>query len=301
MKAPRELGPRLTRREAIKAGIGAAMVGGLGLPALPIAAQGAEGARVVLIRRPDAFDDTGAMRGGVLEEMLDQAVAALLGVSDAAAAWRRLVGPEDVVGVKSNAWSPLATPPELERAIVSRVQGAGVAADAVAVDDRGILRNPVFRRATALINTRPMRTHNWAGLGTLLKNYIMFVEQPWAYHDNACERLGEIWTLPHVRGKTRLNVLVMLTPLFHGTGPHHFSAAYTWRYGGLVVSRDPVAADALGAAIITARRREHFGEERPITPSPHHITVADTRYGLGVSRLDRIEIVRLGERAGSLV
>jgi hypothetical protein len=233
--------------------------------------------------------------------MLDEAVAALLGVNDPAEAWRRLVAPGDVVGVKSNHWSSLRTPPALEDAITRRVRGAGVRADDVAVDDQDVRRNPVFARATALVNTRPMRIHAWAGLGTCLKNYIMFAEEPSAYHENACERLGALWLLPQVRGKTRLNVLVMLQPLFHGVGPHNFLRAYTWPYGGLVVSADPVAADTVGAAIITAKRREHFGEDRPITPSPHHITVADTRYGIGTSRLDRIDLVRLGERAGSLI
>jgi hypothetical protein len=261
----------------------------------------AAGSRVVLVRRPDALDGDGAPRPAALREMLDAAVVALLDAGEPAAAWRKLLSPQDVVGVKSNGWRRLATPPALEEAIVARVREAGVSADAVAVDDQGVLTNPVFRRATALVNARPLRTHHWAGLGTLLKNYIMFVEQPWSYHDNACERLGEIWTLPHVRGKTRLNVLVMLTPLFHGTGPHHFNRAFTWPYAGLLVSQDPVAADAVGAAIIAAKRREHFGEERPIAPSPHHIAVADTRYGVGVSRLDSIDLVRIGERAGSLI
>ena len=291
----------LTRRALITTGAAAAAAVAVG-SALPRAAAAASGgSRVVLVRRPDAVDGDGAARGTVLQEMLDAAVVALLDAGDPAAAWRALVKPEDVVGVKSNVWRRLATPPALEEAIVARVRNAGVAADAVAVDDQGVLTNPVFRRATALVNMRPMRTHHWAGLGTLLKNYIMFVEQPWSYHDNACERLGEIWTLPHVRGKTRLNVLVMLTPLFHGAGPHHFNRAYTWPYAGLLVSRDPVAADAVGAAIIAAKRREHFGEERPIAPSPHHIAVADARYGVGVSRLDSIDLVRIGERPDSLV
>jgi hypothetical protein len=290
----------VTRRKVLADGACAAAAAVAGL-ALPVRAGAAGGSRVVLVRRPDVLDAEGAPRAAVLAGMLDEAVAALLGVAEPTAAWARLFRREDVVGVKSNGWRRLATPPSLEETIVARVRAAGVAADAVAVDDQGILRNPVFVRATALVNTRPMRTHHWAGLGTLLKNYIMFVGEPWAYHDNACERLGEIWTLPHVKGKTRLNVLVMLTPLFHGTGPHHFSRAHTWPYAGLVVSQDPVAADAVGAAIIAARRREFFGEDRPIAPSPHHIAFADTRYGLGVSRLDAIEIVRLGERGGSLV
>ena len=84
-------------------------------------------------------------------------------------------------------------------------------------------------------------------------------------------------------------------------GPHHFNRAYTWPYAGLLVSRDPVAVDAVGAAIIAARRREFFGEARPISPPRHHITFADTRYGLGASRLERIDLVRLGEARGCLV
>jgi len=291
----------LTRRTVIASGAAAAAAVALGA-ALPLPARAAPSrSRVVLVRRPDALDGAGEPRAPVLVEMLDAAVAALLEAGDAAAAWRAVAGPGDVVGVKSNRWRRLATPPALEDAIVARLRAAGVRADDVAVDDQGVRENPVFRRATGLLNIRPMRTHHWAGLGTLVKNYIMFVEQPWTYHDNACERLGEVWTLPHVRGRTRLNVLVMLTPLFHGTGPHHFSSAYTWPYAGLVVSRDPVAADAVGAAIITARRREHFGGDRPIAPSPHHIQVADTRFGVGVSRLDAIDLVRVGESAGALI
>ena len=290
----------ITRRELIASGAAAAATLAVGTGPRPAAAAG-KGSRVVLVRRPDVLDGEGAPRAAVLHEMLDAAVGALLDDAEPEAAWRKLLTPHDVVGVKSNRWSRLATPPALEDAIVARARTVGVSADAVAVEDQGVLASPVFRRATALVNIRPMRTHHWAGLGTLLKNYIMFVAEPWTYHDNACERLGEIWTLPHVRGKTRLNVLVMLTPLFHGTGPHHFSRTFTWPYAGLLVSQDPVAADAVGAAIIAARRREHFGEDRPIAPSPHHIAIADTRYGVGVSRLDAIDLVRLGERAGSLV
>ena len=164
----------------------------------------------------------------------------------------------------------------------------------IAIDDRGIRENPVFMRSTALINVRPMRTHHWSGLGTLLKNYIMFTSAPWSYHGNSCERLGAIWQKPHVEGKTRLNILVMLTPLFHGIGPHHFSRRYIWPYAGLIVSTDPVAADATGARIIEAKRNEYFADHRPISPPPLHIAAADTRFGLGNSRTDRIELVRMG-------
>ena len=289
----------LTRRTLIERG-GLLAAGAIVAPALGALAA-AEKARVVLVRDPSAVIAEGVVDGGKLAEMLDVAVAALVGEREPAAAWRRIVRPADVVGIKSNVWRNLPTPPALEAAITRRVVEAGVAEQAVAIDDHGILANPVFKAATALINARPLRTHHWAGLGTLLKNYIMFVPDPWSYHDNACERLGAVWQLPHVAGRTRLNVLVMLTPLFHGTGPHHFNRAYTWPYGGLVVSRDPVAADAVGAAIIAAQRRAHFGEDRPIQPPPHHIEAAERLFKLGVADLARIDLVRLGEPRGSLI
>ena len=52
---------------------------------------------------------------------------------------------------------------------------------------------------------------------------------------------------------------------------------------------------------IQAKRREYFGDERPIAPSPHHIKVAAERYGLGEWRLDATDLVRLGERDGALI
>ena len=257
--------------------------------------------RVVLVRHRDVLRADGRPDPAVLQRMLNEAVVALTQEATSASAWRRMVTPRDVVGIKSNVWRSLPTPPELEEAIRQEAAAAGVAAANVAVDDRGILDNPVFQRATALVNTRPMRTHDWSGLGTCLKNYIMFARRPSAYHGDACASLGAVWRLPHVAGKTRLNVLVMLTPQFHGLGPHSFSPAYTWPYRGLVVGTDPVAVDTIGARIIGAQRREHFREERPISPPPHHIEIADTRYGLGVSDPARIDLVRLGWQDGALV
>lgn len=257
--------------------------------------------RVVLVRDRMAVDRHGTTNPNVLGRMLHEAVVALTGATTPDAAWKTLVKPDDHVGIKSNTWARLPTPGELETAIRDAVVGAGVDTRHVAVDDRGVLRNPVFERATALINVRPMRTHHWSGLGTCLKNYIMFASRPSEYHGDACASLGAIWHLPQVEGRTRLNVLVMLTPQFHGVGPHGFSPDFVWTYGGLLVGTDPVAVDVIGARIIAARRLEFFGEDRPISPRPHHIQVADTRYGLGVSDPARIDLVRIGWGDGVLI
>ncbi|MBU0990318.1 MAG: DUF362 domain-containing protein [Proteobacteria bacterium] len=292
----------ITRRDFIRTG-SCAMAGGfMGLPLLSEAiAKTAEKSRVVLIRDERVFQGSGSFDQGIMEKMLDQAVTNLLGVQSPAEAWRRLVKREDVVGVKSNVWGPLPTPPGLEDTIVSRLTEAGVQQQNIAVDDRGVREDPVFRKCTALINIRPMRTHHWSGLGTLLKNYIMFVPSPYTYHGNSCERLGAIWNEPHLKGKTRLNILVMLTPLFHGVGPHHYSGKYIWPYGGLIISRDPVAADATGARVIQAKRNQYFKKDTPISPRPLHIEAADVKFGIGNSHPDRINLIRIGWETDMLI
>ncbi len=292
----------ITRRDFIRAGTCVAVGSIVGFPlAGDSAAKAVEKSRVVLVRDKKVVRSSDSLDSDLLESMLDNAVADLLKKPDPASAWRQLFRPDDIVGIKSNSWRSLPTPTPLEKALYRRLINAGVKPENVSVDDRGVRHNPVFQHATALINVRPLRTHHWSGLGTLLKNYIMFVPQPWAYHGNACERLGAIWQEPQVKDKTRLNILVMLTPLFHGIGPHHFSRKYVWPYNGLLVSTDPVAADATGARIIQAKRNEFFKKYSPIGPPPRHIEAADTAFGLGNSRQDKIDLIKLGWNADSYV
>jgi hypothetical protein len=286
----------LTRRQALKNMVWGA-AGSVFLSALPWKAFGSSArskSKVVLIRDRNLLDNSGNINKSVLENMMDKAVPTLTGDSDVASAWKKIVKPNDVLGIKSNEWSRLPTPAELEQHIRKRAIEAGVKQDKISIDDRGVLNDPIFKNATALINSRPMRTHDWAGVGSLLKNYIMFVDKPYAYHPDTCANLAEIWKKPMLKDKTRLNVLVMITPLFHGVGPHHFNKKYTWKYNGLILGFDPVAVDATGLRIIQARRKEYFGEERPISPSPHHIKLADTRHNLGNADTNKIELVKLG-------
>lgn len=249
---------------------------------------------VVLVRDPQALTPAGKPNVDVVRRMLDEAVSVITGESDPVAAWKTLIRPDDVVGIKSNVWRYIPTTVEVEAVLKGRVMDAGVAEDRIGIDDRGVLRHPVFQEATALINVRPARTHHWSGVGSLIKNYITFVPRMYEWHDDSCADLAKIWYLPEAKGKTRLNILSMLTPQFHGVGPHGFSRDYVWEYNGLLVSRDPVAADVMGIRILEAKRREHFGEDRPIQPTPHHVFLADTRHGLGVSSEDKIELIHIG-------
>jgi len=292
----------LTRRDFLKRGATAAVAGTLFMhcPDELFAGTGKK-SRVVLVRDADVLDENNQPRDEILEKMLDQAVTALLDEKDPVKAWKSLVSPEDVVGIKTNVWRFLPTPGGLEKAIKKRLMDAGVAGKNIGLRDRGLLGDPLFTKATALINTRPCRTHHWAGVGSLLKNYIMFVDEPSDYHGDSCADLAAIWKLPLVHGKTRLNILVLLTPLFHGIGPHHYNPEYTWAYKGILVGRDPVAVDATGVRILLAKRKEYFKEERPLDPPPKHVFLADTRHKLGTADPEKIDLVRIGWDEGVLI
>ena len=292
----------LTRREFLKTTSSAALAGAmfLGSPQ-ELWGDSEKKTRVVLVRDKGVLGDDNAVNEEVIQEMLDTAVTTLLGEDDPVTAWKRLVTPDDVVGIKSNVWNYLGTPTALEKAIEKRVRDAGVAEDRIGIGDRKLLGDDIFMNATALINVRPGRTHHWSGVGSLIKNYIMFVPEPWAYHDDSCADLAKIWKLPLVEGKTRLNILVMLTPLFHGVGPHHFAPKYIWPYSGLLVGLDPVAVDSTGVRILLAKRKEFFGEERPINPPPKHVFVADTRHHLGTADPEKIELITVGMKDGILI
>ncbi|UCC69479.1 MAG: DUF362 domain-containing protein [Armatimonadota bacterium] len=296
----------ITRRDFIRGMTSAALAAAVGLPVIGCegasesppaeAPQGAptareSSARVVLVRDARAVSGRGQLNAEAIEQMLDRAVASLLDEEEPEEAWKQLVTPNDSVGIKTNYWNLLPTPKELEAAIKRRVLGAGVSESSIRIDDRGARRT--LADCTALINVRPLRSHHWAGIGGCMKNYIMFVRRASSYHSDSCADLGAIWQLPIVRGKTRLNVLAVLTPQFYGRGPHHFDRRYVWSYGGLMVSLDPVAVDAVGAHLLRTKRRQYFGQDRPITPTKH-VAVADAIYGRGVSDLNKIELIKLG-------
>lgn len=285
----------LTRREFLKTGALAVAAGTL-FTNLPneLFGQSNSKTRVVLIRNKDVLDKNSNMNSEILNQMMDEAVRTLFGTMDASTAWKKIIKPTDIVGIKTNVWKYLPTPVELEEALKNRVMEAGVSEDSIAIDDRGVLDNPIFKKATVLINTRPMRTHYWSGVGSLLKNYIMFTESPSDYHPDSCADLAAIWKLPIVKGKTKLNILVMLTPLFHSVGAHGYSSEYVWDYKGLIVGVDPVACDAVGLKIIQAKRKIYFKEDKPLNPPAKHIELADTRHHLGTADLNKIELIKLG-------
>jgi len=289
-----------TRRDFLRGAAGAALAAAMG-GGTAERAEAELRAKVILIRHAEVLGGHDKVRAEVVQSMLDEAVRTLLGESDLLTAWKKLIQRSDMVGIKSNVWWKLPTPGELEGAIQRRVLDVGVPEKNISIDDRGVLNNPVFQKSTALINVRPLRTHHWSGVGTCLKNYIMFVPDPDSYHDEGCSPLGKIWQSPMVRGKTRLNILCAFTPQFYGRGAHYFDKRYVWPYKGLIVGTDPVAVDAVGAHLLQVKRVAFFGEDRALDAPPVHIMAADKKYNLGVSELNKIQLIRLGWQGEVLI
>ncbi len=290
----------ITRRDFLRAGAYTTLATVLGTKVM--ADEGANSerrSRIVLVRHPDALDGNWNPNPEVIQKMLDDGLKTLLEIDDTVEAWRKLIEPNGPVGVKTNVWSYLPTPRAVETAILRRVIDSGVPAGSISMDDRGA--RTTLANCTRLINARPLRTHHWSGIGGCLKNYIMFVALPFWYHSNACANLGRIWTLPIVKDKTRLNVLVVLQPLFHGRGAHHYNPKYVWDYRGILLSTDPVAADAIGVQLLSAKRRDYFGEDRPFPKLTHHVTYADIRHHVGVGDPKRIDLIKVGWKEGILI
>ncbi len=289
----------MTRRDFIRLAAYAAVGTAVGAEALAGGAPASgKRSRVVLVRDGNAVTASGEINPDAVLRMLDRGVWDLVGAKNPIESWRELVGDAKLVGIKTNVWPNLPTPKEVEQVIEQRLRDIGIAQDRIRKTDREARRK--LADCDVLINARPLRSHHWAGIGGCIKNYVTFVPRPGVYHPDACADLAAVWSLPEVKGKTRLNILVALTPLFYGRGPHHWDPRYVWPYKGIFFSRDPVAVDALGAHLLAQKRRLELGEDRPLTPTTH-IRMAEVRHHLGVADLNRIDLVKIGWEKDALI
>jgi len=286
----------LTRRDFVRGTAGAAVgVSIFGLGAGDVLGRDPRSASVVLVRDPRVLNDAHDVDASVLREMLGGAVTRVTGAATARDGWRTLVKPDDVVGlVPTSHLNP--THDEIVAAVRAAVVDAGVPADRVRIAQGGPEK---AEACTALISLPALKAHWLTGIGTVLKNYITFSGHPSHYHDENNDRLGEIWLLPQVKGKTRLVLVDALRPLCD-KGPQP-DPRYMWDYKGLIAGTDPVAVEAISLKILTAKREALRGEPWPLSPPPLCVQMADKRYGLGTCRLGEITIDRVGWAEASLV
>ena len=247
-------------------------------------------ARLVLVRDERAVGEAHAIDAAVVAAMVDRAVCALSGETDAAKAWGRYVKPDDVVGVKVTRceWMRVHTSEAVIDAVVSGLTRAGVPKDRIHVQDGGL---PV-KACTALINVPSIKVHTLTGMACSMKNYINLAPKPSAYHADGKSTLGELFFLPDVKGKTRL-VLVDALRLYFGPGPQ-INPLHQWHYKGVFAGTDPVAVDTTALKLCETKRRLFKGEPWPITPPPRFLAVADKELKIGTSDPGRIKVDILG-------
>ena len=286
----------LTRRDFIRGTAGTALgVSLMGPKWLHSSEKNAGSSLVIIVRDQNVMDDNRNINTGILKKMLDQTIITLTGKKNMKDAWLSLLSLEDTIGLVP---TPHLNPTHTE--VIEVVQNSLIAAGIPKEKIREAQGGPDKPKAcTALIPMPGLKAHWLTGIGTVLKNYILYSGSPRNYHDEDNAKLGEIWNLPFVRGKTKLILVDALYPLCD-KGPQP-DPRYKWAYNGLIAGIDPVAVEAVCLKIITEKRKALKGEPWPLSPPPLCIEAADKVYKLGTSRMENITIKHFGWEKDLLV
>jgi hypothetical protein len=119
----------------------------------------------------------------------------------------------------------------------------------------GTCFSKIMETVDALISVPVLKDHDIAGVSIGMKNFYGAIHNPNKFHANRCDPyVADLCNHPLIKNKLRLTVCDASRVQVHN-GPA-FSPRYAWEYGGLLVSRDPVALDYLGWQIIEERRKE---------------------------------------------
>lgn len=251
---------------------------------------------VTVVRDKNIMDAKFKVDERVLQSMVEQTVLQVTGKTNIQDAWADLVKPDDVVGlVPTPHLNP--THPELVDVVkMSLIREIGIPEKNV-IMAQGARRKP--EKCTALISMPALKGHWLTGIGTVIKNYIMYSGSPSSYHREDSAKLGEIWLIPEVKGKTRLVLVDAIHPLCD-KGPQS-DPRYKWPYSGLIAGTDPVAVETVCLKVLTEKRQMLRGEPWPISPPPICVEAADSVYGLGTSKMEEIKIAHVGWEEGLLL
>lgn len=258
-----------------------------------------------------------------LGEAFDAAFARFVGAGSSAEAWRRILSPIDVVGLKFNrsgqgvigttdavadvligslvraGWTPdQIVPIEAPATVVSRwgtrpaVMGYGDAeVDFGSGQDQ---LASVVAQVTAIINVPYLKTHNIAGITCAMKNLSHgLVKHPARYHRNGCAPyISDIIAIPALRQKVRLHLVDALRVVFdRGPDP---APDTIHENGGLLIGQDALLVDLVGLNVLNEIRRARgmdpvarYGRDVPC------LAAAMQARG-GVIELGDVDHVRLG-------
>jgi len=156
---------------------------------------------------------------------------------------------------------------------------------------RSHLPQLVTRTITKLINVPVLQDHEATGLAGCLYNISLGLADNTRRFEQFGQRgdpaIADLAALPVLRAKLVLNICDAFVPGYAG-GPS-FKPQYSWPYGGLYFSRDPVALDGLCLDLLEAKRRTD--RLPPIGDRASHILTA-ARRGLGQTNAVLVEVTR---------
>jgi hypothetical protein len=274
---------------------------------------------VAHVQRKEVIDGA-RVHEGLMGEMFDDGLRLITGERVAADAWHKLLKPDDIIGIKFNhvgcdelgTTIPFATrlvaalqkagfPPErimlieaparLTRNLKTRPAVLGFSGGPVSFGSGEEELSAVLQEVTAIINVPFLKTHNIAGMTGCLKNLShALIRSPGKYHANACAPfVGDIVALPAIRAKLRLHLVNALRVVYRG-GPAVETEA-VWTHAGLLMSTDPVAADAVGIDLLNEQRARMklpaIGNEEAHIAHVH----AAAQRGLGTDDQDYIRLL----------
>ena len=143
---------------------------------------------------------------------------------------------------------------------------------------------------TASISLATLKDHGMAGITAGMKNYFGAIHNPNKYHDSNCDPyVAEVFDAPPVKVPYRLTILDALVVQFHRGPSYH--PRWAAKHGGLIFGRDPVAADAVGWALVEKlRAAAGLPTLRDEGRAPGYLHTA-AALGLGQDDLSAIETV----------
>ncbi|MCP4592759.1 MAG: DUF362 domain-containing protein [bacterium] len=276
--------------------------------------------RVVEIRSDHVLRDQ-KVDPRILRDMLRRGLLEVTGAADERSAWRTLLSPDDVVGLKFNqsGADTLRTTPAMVGVLVASLTDAGWdpsrlvpveiphelhstlgttpprrdwLAEEVRFGEASDRLSGLLEQVTAIVNVPFLKHHNIAGMTCCLKNLShALVKHPGRLHGNKCSPyIGDVVSLPQVRSKLRLH-LVNALRIVTDKGPEA-GAKYIVDRGALVIGLDPVAVDSLGLEILNrVRHRGGLGKIEDRQGEVSYLAAASAR-GLGNRELHRIDYVR---------
>ncbi len=321
----------LTRREFC--GLAAGSLVGAGLAVGPKSTTWAKAMSpkptVAMARNAGVWAGEGlAINPAEIRRLLDRTMCMAFDKKNVVDAWKAVVSPKDIVGIKINCLGGkrIATHRELTDAVIQSLMEAGVPAGNIIIWERsdkdltkggyalqkapgqvrcmgpdGMFSEPLIagevetklntiisETCTALINLPVMKTHDLAGVTCALKNNVGGIPNPAKFHPENCVAVGDLNALPAIKDKTRLAIVDALRPLYD-QGPADYPLA---RYNDncLIAGTDLVAVDRTVMTRLREKRDAVKGGDWPLKDPPAYIFRA-SELGLGQSESDRINVV----------